>query len=411
MKNVRSALAGASLSLLVCGCGGPAPAPTTAEPAAVASAPAQPSQSKPAVPPVTVPTVPAKPVPIAEPLEKIEPVVPEYDLTSGRRFIHFGDKQQRIMVTDFDRSKFENVSTQVIDRSTGKTVGKVIPKAKNHGFSRDGKWFATSEGKTARVWEVETGEPISPPLTVPTEILQVALSPDGKRIAIGCRVAAVYLFAVETGKALPSPKATGSVSPIRTLGFSPDGTMLAYSYWHNAFVWNLATATLSPQLVHKQDVTTVQFSLDGKKLVTGSGDKTARLWETSGGKSIGSPMVHPDGVNSAVFSHDGKSVATVCFDNIVRIWNSTTGEPIGKPIDFGARPVSIGFDPKGERIAASLWGGGGAVFSVATSKRICGLKFLAFGGVASFSPDGTSVVIFDDDKTKIFNAETGEEIP
>jgi len=358
-----------------------------------------------------VPTVPAKPVPVAEPLEKIEPVAPEYDLTSGRRFIHFGGQQQRIMVTDYDRRAFEFVSTQVVDRATGKTIGKVIPKAKNHGFSRNGKWFATSEGKTARVWDVETGNPISPPLTVPKEIRVVALSPDGKRIAIGCSVAAVYLFNVESGKALTGPKATGSVSPVQQLCFSPDGTMLAYSYWHNAFVWRLATATLSPEFLHKEDVTSLQFSLDGKKLATASGDKTACLWDTAGGKTIGVPMVHPDGVNSAVFGPDGKSVATVCFDNNVRIWNSTTGEPIGEPIDCGARPVSIGFDPKGKRIATALWGGGGAVFHLGTSKRICAAKFYFFAGNASFSPDGQSVVFQDIDKIKVFNAKTGEEIP
>ncbi len=422
MKQLPSKIASVglvALSLSLFGCGGSSSPPTGAEPPVAPAIPSQPVVPKPSLPTVTtttiptakVPTIPVKPIPIAEPPEKIDPVTPEYDLTSGKRFIHFGDKQVRIMVTDYGQTKFDVEGTSIVDRGTSMTVGKQIPKARAHGFSRDGKWFLTSEDKTARVWEVETGKAISPPLKVPSDIRQVAISPDGKRIAIGCTVAGVYLFAVETGKTLPSPKPTGSLSPIQNLTFSPDGTMLAFSYWHGAFVWNLATATLSPELTHTEDVTTVQFSIDGKKLVTGSGDKTACIWDTLSGKIIGAPMKHPSKVHSAIFSPDGKRIATICGDNRARIWDSTSGKQIGDPIECGGDPISICFDPKGERIATSNRDRGGVVFSLATSKQICKSTFYSYGAHVSFSPDGKSVVLQESDKTKLFNAETGEEIP
>ena len=88
------------------------------------------------------------------------------------------------MVTDYDQRAFEYLSTQVVDRATGKTIGKVIPKAKNHGFSRDGKWFLTSEGKTARVWEVETGRQIVCLTGHNAKVGEVAFAP-GKRLVSG----------------------------------------------------------------------------------------------------------------------------------------------------------------------------------------------------------------------------------
>ena len=53
-----------------------------------------------------------------------------------------------------------------------------------------------------------------------------------------------------------------------------------------------------------------QFSPDGQRVVTASGDKTARLWDAASGKPIGQPMNHEDVVFSAQFSPDGQEVVT-----------------------------------------------------------------------------------------------------
>ena len=60
------------------------------------------------------------------------------------------------------------------------------------------------------------------------------------------------------------------------------------------------------------------FSGDGKRVVTSSGDNTARLWDAESGKGI----VVLKGVGSAAFSADGRRVVTVGLDS-TRIWNAT----------------------------------------------------------------------------------------
>jgi WD40 repeat protein len=62
-------------------------------------------------------------------------------------------------------------------------------------------------------------------------------------------------------------------------------------------------------------VLSAAFSADGKRIVTGSADDTARLWDGETGKPIGEPPKGHDGaVWSAAFSPDGKRIVTASSD-------------------------------------------------------------------------------------------------
>ena len=75
------------------------------------------------------------------------------------------------------------------------------------------------------------------------------------------------------------------------------------------------------------------FSPDGKRIVTASEDKTARLWDAETGKPIGEPLRGHEGrVSSAAFSPDGKRIVTASGDKTARLWDAETGKPIGEPL-------------------------------------------------------------------------------
>jgi WD40 repeat protein len=63
------------------------------------------------------------------------------------------------------------------------------------------------------------------------------------------------------------------------------------------------------------------FSPDGKRVVTASFDKTARLWDAASGKEIAVLKGHTNQVQSAAFSPDGKRVVTASSDNTARLWD------------------------------------------------------------------------------------------
>ena len=65
------------------------------------------------------------------------------------------------------------------------------------------------------------------------------------------------------------------------------------------------------------------FSPDGKRIVTASEDKTARLWDAETGKPIGEPLTgHEGSVRSAAFSPDGKRIVTASQDKTARLWDA-----------------------------------------------------------------------------------------
>ena len=74
------------------------------------------------------------------------------------------------------------------------------------------------------------------------------------------------------------------------------------------------------------------FSPDGKRIVTASLDKTARIWDAATGKPIGGRSKAMMVCISAAFSPDGKRIVTASSDKTARLWDAASGKPIGEPL-------------------------------------------------------------------------------
>src|SRR6266545_3453171 len=77
---------------------------------------------------------------------------------------------------------------------------------------------------------------------------------------------------------------------------------------------------------HEHRVRALLFTPDGKTLISGSEDKTIRLWDTATGKQRATLKGHTRSVNSVAFSPDGKTLASCGVDGTIRLWDSTTGK-------------------------------------------------------------------------------------
>ncbi|TFL01175.1 WD40-repeat-containing domain protein, partial [Pterulicium gracile] len=95
------------------------------------------------------------------------------------------------------------------------------------------------------------------------------------------------------------------------------------------------------------------FSPDGTRVVSGSGDKSVRIWDVSTGEEKHKLDGHASTVTSVAFSPDGTRVVSCSYDKSVRIWDASTGEEKHK-LDGHRDPVnSVAFSPDGKRVVSA----------------------------------------------------------
>ena len=100
---------------------------------------------------------------------------------------------------------------------------------------------------------------------------------------------------------------------------------------------------------HTGYVWSVAFSPDGTKVLTGSDDKTARLWDAATGVHIRT-FGHTGAVYSVAYSPDGTEVLTGSFDSKARLWNAATGAHIGTFSGHASQVRSVAFSPDGTKV-------------------------------------------------------------
>ena len=150
----------------------------------------------------------------------------------------------------------------------------------------------------------------------------------------------------------------------RAVAFSPDGkAVLTGSDDKTVRLWDAATGKpIGPPWPHQGRGLAVAFSPDGKTVLTGSDDKTARLWDAATGKALGPPLAHQGAVCAVAFSPDGKTVLTGSEDKTARLWDAATGKPIGPPLEHQGAVRAVAFSPDGKAVltgsddkTARLW--------------------------------------------------------
>ncbi|MEV4473212.1 helix-turn-helix domain-containing protein [Nonomuraea sp. NPDC049504] len=311
-------------------------------------------------------------------------------------------------------------------------------------FSPDGRTLITTEGTTARAWDVRTGRQIGPPMegdlvwgnpaaiTADGSVLatassgkiklwdmtthrqigaplsgryvvSMAFSPDGTLWSSGSGDGTVRVWDVSARHPVGEPL-TGYDESVRAVAFSPDGTKLATGGEdHTVRLWDVAGRRQigSPLTGHEDEVVEVTFSPDGQTLASASNDRTVRLWDVATRRPIGEPLTGPsESIMSMSMSPDGTKLATSSFDTTVRLWDVAGRRQIGDPLTSQDVP-SVAFSPDGRTLAMGGKDGQVRLWDVAARRQIgsplTGHRDMVYA--VAFSPDGTKVVTGGEDHT------------
>ncbi|KAF5345603.1 hypothetical protein D9757_014774 [Collybiopsis confluens] len=207
-------------------------------------------------------------------------------------------------------------------------------------------------------------------------------------------------------------------SEVQSVAVSPNGQqVVSGSEDKTVRIWNVQTGQQigDPLHGHTDWVTSVAFSPNGKQVVSGSHDKTVRIWNVQTGQQIGGPLHgHTNFVTSVAFSPDGQQVVSGSTDQTVRIWNVQTGQQIGDPLHGHTSQVtSVAFSPDGQQVVSGSEDKTVRIWNVQTGQQIGDPLHGHTSHVTSlaFSPDGQQVVCGSNDQTvRIWNVQTGQQI-
>ena len=123
---------------------------------------------------------------------------------------------------------------------------------------------------------------------------------------------------------------------------------------------------------HSEEVQSVSFSPDGKQIVSGSEDKTLKIWDAKTGKAVHTMRGHSDIVWSVSFSPDGKQIVSGSEDDTLKLWSwdaeTKTGELLHtmEGRSFGVNSVS--FSPDGKHIVSGSTGYDDSIFKLWDAK-------------------------------------------
>jgi WD40 repeat protein len=198
-----------------------------------------------------------------------------------------------------------------------------------------------------------TFPPFGLAVTMSTPALALRNRPPA-RIAILVLLVAALAVVAQTEPAIPGLICTlsGHGDAVYSVGFVGDGrTVVTGSFDKSVRLWDAATGkelrVFGGAQGHQNYVLSVSVSADGRRLASGGSDATVKLWDLP---ADAAPRVfaHPDVVRGLAVSPDGQKLATAGRDGRVRLWDAGGGARLAEFSGFEGPATGVAFTGQGK---------------------------------------------------------------
>ena len=295
---------------------------------------------------------------------EIEPAMPppdnprpsENDIATLRKWIDAG-----AIGPTGSAASFAEINTVSIP-----TAAAVHPYLTSLALSPDGKRLALGSYRRVDIVDPDTKATIASTGELPGKVLSVAFSRAGATFVAGSGVAGLYGSATicRTADGATLVQIKGHRDVIYDAQFSPDGRLVATcSYDRMIHLWNAADGTPVRTLSgHNGAVYSLAFSPNGKVLASASADDTIKLWNVKTGERLDT-LGQAEGEQSAVaFSPDSKSILAAGADRQLRAWTFLSRDkaeinPLALSRTAHSKPiVKLAMSPDGSRLLTASQG-------------------------------------------------------
>ncbi len=297
----------------------------------------------------------------------------------------------------------------VWDASTGKEVTAPLDhfrQISGASFGQPGRLTVAYRDGVVQTVDIVSGKPTSAPNPVGTAGWQVVFSPDGRFVGGLGHDGSARVWPVDARAAVtPVLRHTASIT---FAAFSPDGRLFLTACADGTTrAWDLATVGL-PRLALWQGFlpSEVRFTPDGTRVVA-VGPNGVAAWDPRSGRAVAGPAGNKE-ILSAWLSEDGRRVVTGSRQGVAQLWEVGKKGPVSRPLGHpGTLVRDVRLSPDGRYVAtlavgsldmAGVYRGEARVWDVASGKMTTD-KPLTFAGVVSgvvctaFSPDGRLVAL------------------
>ena len=261
--------------------------------------------------------------------------------------------------------------------------------------SRDGKWLATAGlagGKPAiLVRDIASGAIAKTLLGHEAPVTAVAISTDASKLASGSQDKTARVWNLADGQ--PISKFAGHTQAVTAVAFDAGGAQVLSGAADNSLkLWNAADgAELKNFAGHGGAIVGVAMTSNNQRVVSASADQTVRSWNPADGQQAGSIAV--GGVATALtLSRDDSRIAVGCADNSVKVFQLADGKPLANLTGHAAAVASVGFSADGMRLVSAGAGERAIAWDLARAAMLESLS--AEGGVtfAQFTANPNEVL-------------------